>query len=223
MAQSATRTITPSPTTLTAKTVVSPGPSFVQSGGSGRFRHPRLVLWDIREGRRDTFVDRALSGQARKTLRGRHGRPRARIKALEREVRELRQANEILGKRQLISRLRNSTALSRSDWLMEAHLNEFGVEPMCRVLPKEVIMHAIGPVSISIVMMTLLVTDADAASNRWCATSPKRSENCGYATLDQCRAQVLGLGGWCRPNPFPGTAFGTSGTWSSGPPRQALL
>src|SRR5438552_4203460 len=30
--------ITPSPTTLTAKTVVSPGPSFVQSGGSGRFR-----------------------------------------------------------------------------------------------------------------------------------------------------------------------------------------
>jgi hypothetical protein len=46
------------------------------------------------------------------------------------------------------------------------------------------------------------------------------SENCGYATLAQCRAPVLGLGGWCRPNPFPGTAFGTGGTWSSGPPRQ---
>jgi hypothetical protein len=44
-------------------------------------------------------------------------------------------------------------------------------------------------------MMTVLVTDADAASNRWCATTPKRSENCGYATLDQCRAYVLGLGG----------------------------
>ncbi len=81
-------------------------------------------------------------------------------------------------------------------------------------------MRAIGLVSVSLVMMTLLVTDADAASNRWCASSPKRSESCGYATLDQCRAQVLGLGGWCRPNPFPGTAFGTSGTWSSGPPRQ---
>src|SRR5262245_41982029 len=72
----------------------------------------------------------------------------------------------------------------------------------------------------SLVPMMLLVTDANAASNRWCASVPKRSENCGYATLDQCRAYVLGLGGWCRPNPFPGTAFGTSGTWSSGPPRQ---
>jgi hypothetical protein len=78
----------------------------------------------------------------------------------------------------------------------------------------------IALVSASLVMITLPVTDADAASNRWCATTPKRSENCGYATLDQCRAYVLGLGGWCRPNPFPGTAFGTSGTWSSGPPRQ---
>ncbi|HEY6675390.1 MAG TPA: hypothetical protein VIZ87_01290 [Terrimicrobium sp.] len=56
--------------------------------------------------------------------------------------------------------------------------------------------------------MTLLVTDADAASNRWCATSPKRSENCGYATLDQCRAQVLGLGGWCRPIRSPGRRLG---------------
>src|SRR4249920_2830806 len=36
------------------------------------------------------------------------------------------------GKRQLISRRRSSTARSRSDWL--AHMNEFGVEPMCRVL-----------------------------------------------------------------------------------------
>ena len=82
------------------------------------------------------------------------------------------------------------------------------------------IMRTIALVSASLVMITLPVTDADAASNRWCATAPKRSENCGYATLDQCRAYVLGLGGCCRPNPFPGTAFGTSGTWASGPPRQ---
>jgi hypothetical protein len=40
--------------------------------------------------------------------------------------------------------------------------------------------------------VTLMVSDAGAASNRWCAYSPKRSENCGYATLDQCRALVLG-------------------------------
>ena len=81
-------------------------------------------------------------------------------------------------------------------------------------------MRAVGLVSVSLVTITLLATDAQAASNRWCAVTPKRSENCGYATLDQCRAYMLGLGGWCRPNPFPGTAFGTSGTWSSGPPRQ---
>jgi hypothetical protein len=76
-------------------------------------------------------------------------------------------------------------------------------------------MRSIALVSASLVVITLLVTDADAASNRWCASSPKRSENCGYATLDQCRAQVLGLGGFCRPNPFPGTAYGTSaGSWN---------
>jgi Protein of unknown function (DUF3551) len=80
-------------------------------------------------------------------------------------------------------------------------------------------MRAIGIAPVSFMMVALMVLDADAASNRWCAVSPKRSENCGYATLDQCRAQVLGLGGWCRPNPFPGTAFG-SRTWSADPPPQ---
>ena len=80
-------------------------------------------------------------------------------------------------------------------------------------------MRAIDLVSVSLVLM-LLVTDANAASNRWCASVPKRSENCGYATLDQCRAYVLGLGGFCRPNPFPGTAYGTGYTWSSRPARQ---
>jgi len=81
-------------------------------------------------------------------------------------------------------------------------------------------MRATGLASASVAMITLMVSDADAASNRWCAYSPKRSENCGYATPDQCRAQVLGDGGWCRPNPFPGTAYGTSGTWSAVPPPQ---
>src|SRR5206468_13048712 len=51
----------------------------------------------------------------------------------------------------------------------------------------QALMRAIGLVLVSLVMITSLLTDADAASNRWCASSPKRSENCGYATLDQCR------------------------------------
>src|SRR5258708_10076462 len=84
-------------------------------------------------------------------------------------------------------------------------------------------MRAIGLVSVGLMMITLPVTDAAAASNAWCAVYNRRggtSENCGYATLNQCRAQVLGLGGWYRPNPLPGTAFGASRTWSAGPPPQ---
>jgi len=75
-------------------------------------------------------------------------------------------------------------------------------------------------VTVLIAFVTLLLTVSEAAAGSWCATYSKRGiENCTYTSLDQCRAQVLGLGGWCRPNPFPGTAFGTGGTWSSGPHR----
>ena len=58
-------------------------------------------------------------------------------------------------------------------------------------------MRAIGLVSLGLMMVTLPVTDAAAASNAWCAVYNRQggtSENCGYATLNQCRAQVLGLG-----------------------------
>ena len=82
-------------------------------------------------------------------------------------------------------------------------------------------MRATGLVSITLAIMVLAATDAGAAS--WCAFYTGKalggSENCGFATIEQCLAQVRGLGGWCRPNPFPGTAFGTSGTWGSGPSR----
>jgi len=96
-------------------------------------------------------------------------------------------------------------------------------------------MRAIGLVSLSIAMMALLLSDAEAkrrstaqggqtatAGRSWCASYPKRGvENCSYTSFNQCYQTVLGLGGFCRPNPFPGTAFGTGGTWSSGPPRQS--
>src|SRR2546430_6854167 len=86
-------------------------------------------------------------------------------------------------------------------------------------------MRLIGLVLVGLAINTFAASQSQAAaSNAWCATYSRPgggvSENCGYAMLAQCRAQVLGLGGWCRPNPFPGTAFGTGGTWSSGPPRQ---
>ena len=102
-------------------------------------------------------------------------------------------------------------------------------------MDRENSMRAIGLVLLSIAIMALLLTDADAkrrrssaqgsqaagASRSWCATYGRKgiNDNCSYATQQQCLAQVWGLGGFCRPNPFPGTAYGTGYSWSSGPPR----
>jgi Protein of unknown function (DUF3551) len=73
-----------------------------------------------------------------------------------------------------------------------------------------------GLVTIAVAAGVLLGTMADAAAGQWCATYGRKgtSENCSYATLEQCRAQVQGLGGFCRPNPYPGTSFGAGVTWS---------
>ena len=94
-------------------------------------------------------------------------------------------------------------------------------------------MRAISLVLLSIAIMALLLTDADAkrrssaqgsqvagASGSWCATHPRHgSENCGYTSFDHCWATIGAEGGWCRPNPFPGSAYGTGYTWGSGPMR----
>ena len=94
-------------------------------------------------------------------------------------------------------------------------------------------MRAIGLVLLSIAIMALLLTDAGAkrrssaqgsqaagASRSWCATYPERgvNDNRSYSSFNQCFQTVLSLGGFCRPNPFPGTPFGTGYTWS-GPMR----
>ena len=94
-------------------------------------------------------------------------------------------------------------------------------------------MRAIGLVSLIIAMMALLLTDADAkrrssaqgsqaaGARSWCASYPRQglNDNCSYSSFDQCWATVLGRGGFCRPNPFPGTSYGTGYTWGSGPMR----
>jgi hypothetical protein len=81
-------------------------------------------------------------------------------------------------------------------------------------------MRAIGLVSVTLATLALGATNAVAAGS-FCATYSDQkggSENCTFTTLQQCQAQVSGLGGWCRANPFPGTAFGTSsGSWGSSP------
>jgi hypothetical protein len=96
-------------------------------------------------------------------------------------------------------------------------------------------MRAIGLVLLGIAIMALLLTDADAkrrssaqgsqaagASRSWCSTFPAQglNDNCSYSSFDECWATVLGRGGgFCRPNPFPGSAYGTGYTWGSGPKR----
>src|SRR5262249_16713691 len=92
---------------------------------------------------------------------------------------------------------------------------------------------AIGLVLLSIAIMALLLTDADAKrrssaqgsqaagpTRTWCSTYSCEgiNDNCSFATEQRCLAQVWGLGGFCRPNPFPGSAYGSGYTWS-GPKR----
>lgn len=41
---------------------------------------------------------------------------------------------------------------------------------------------------------------ATGSRTRWCAAYHNGSQNCGFYTLDQCRASVSGVGGTCVPN-----------------------
>jgi hypothetical protein len=62
-------------------------------------------------------------------------------------------------------------------------------------------------------------TGARAADDRWCATSARGTENCGYSSFEQCSAAASGITRLCRPNPFPGTNYGSSaGSWGATEP-----
>jgi Protein of unknown function (DUF3551) len=68
-------------------------------------------------------------------------------------------------------------------------------------------------VLVAIALAAMSSTFADAGS--WCGTYRLGSTNCGYSSSEECLATVRGLGGFCQPNPFPGTAYGTSaGSWN---------
>ncbi len=55
---------------------------------------------------------------------------------------------------------------------------------------------------------TLAPDRAEADPYRWCAVygaggdSGGGSSNCYFLTLEQCRLQISGMGGWCEPNQF---------------------
>jgi hypothetical protein len=77
-------------------------------------------------------------------------------------------------------------------------------------------MRTIVPVLLALAVISLTSTDADAGA--WCASYRRGVSNCSYSSFEQCRATVLGLGGFCRPNPYPGTG---AGSWNTpGSPRR---
>jgi hypothetical protein len=74
-------------------------------------------------------------------------------------------------------------------------------------------MRTIVLVSIALVAMSLTSTYADAGA--WFASYRRGVSNCSYSSIDRCLATVRGLGEFCRPNPFPGSAYGiSSGSWN---------
>jgi hypothetical protein len=77
-------------------------------------------------------------------------------------------------------------------------------------------MRLIALVAVALAGTSSTSTFADAG--KWCGTFRLGSTSCGYSSSEECMATVRGLGGFCYPNPFPGTAYGTSaGSWN--PPR----
>ena len=67
----------------------------------------------------------------------------------------------------------------------------------------------------AIASLTALATPARAEIEYpWCAQYSGRGgggRNCGFSTIEQCRATVSGIGGFCEPNLFyPRSASDTS-------------
>jgi hypothetical protein len=77
-------------------------------------------------------------------------------------------------------------------------------------------MRCIGVMGIAaIASLTALATPARAEIEYpWCAQYSGRgggARNCGFSTIEQCRATVSGIGGFCEPNLFySGAASDTS-------------
>ena len=52
-------------------------------------------------------------------------------------------------------------------------------------------------------LAVLPLTNVDArAGGAWCARDSKGGTNCGFHTYEDCRANILGIGGYCDRNLF---------------------
>jgi hypothetical protein len=68
---------------------------------------------------------------------------------------------------------------------------------------------------VAIASLLALSTPVWAIEYPWCAQYSGGDDgggrNCGFSTLEQCRATVSGVGGFCEPNLFyPGPARGSA-------------
>jgi Protein of unknown function (DUF3551) len=52
----------------------------------------------------------------------------------------------------------------------------------------------------SVISLFLIADPAAADSYKWCAAYRNGGTNCGFTTIEQCRATVSGVGGFCEPN-----------------------
>jgi Protein of unknown function (DUF3551) len=59
-------------------------------------------------------------------------------------------------------------------------------------------------VAIAVLLLQTPVTALPCDNTRWCAqyASSMGGTNCGFFTIEQCRATVSGIGGFCVPNQF---------------------
>jgi hypothetical protein len=54
----------------------------------------------------------------------------------------------------------------------------------------------------SATLLFFIANPATADPYKWCAIYRVGGSNCGFVTLEQCRATVSGIGGDCQPNQF---------------------
>lgn len=56
-------------------------------------------------------------------------------------------------------------------------------------------------IGFSLVMGTgIMPSSGEAREYPWCAQYSAFTYNCGFMTLQQCRASIYGVGGYCRQN-----------------------
>lgn len=55
----------------------------------------------------------------------------------------------------------------------------------------------------ALALVALPLTGSTARAAPWCAHyGTGLGTNCGFYTIEQCRAAISGVGGHCTPNPF---------------------